>query len=1032
MNLFYTKRTGYLFNPEDSIDAESLSDYEGNIYFPFDIDSEFQTKHPLRDVTSKLQPRKGLTNQLKAIALPEGSIFAHPDIKLNARHPVFKDFSPIDYLKSLGIDASITRADRETTKYLHKYPAFEFDGYAFFAVAELGMIAENQYKKDLIALTTKGDGKPRIEQKRRLRTVTPLKFGEKDWVNLPWIITINGKDYRARLCIIDTSAVHGVAGYADFCKNAGIELKYKDNFTPEDKQEMERMYYERPEDFDNYALGDLYNYAALVANAENFKKIYEELEIGDYFQNPKLTIGATVRDIYRGEIAKEFGIPNDKKGIAELIEKVCKPGNARFLKDKIDTTLALNAKVRGGRCRNNKPTITNAKGVLCDNDISGCYGEGQRNQLALFGNPLTIEYPWNTAKNKYITLREFRKKYGKELVYGGWQAIVDSKEKLQHRQDYLVSWQPPEPFKSIASMPTDSDFQGLDEALEWLDKNAGEAKIFNYEIINGLIESDFLEWLDNVCSPAQRKELLDKLIIKTAIIYPASERVDNANEVLEKLASNEGVNTCELKIEKGKSRKKVTTSECHAWYGSNLGDLLITKLLQLRKKYPKKDPMNTLYKLIINTLYGDMVSPFFNISNVVTANNITARARALAWYMEKGLNGWQSITDGCVFDLNNVVYPKAYKYRVTAESVTNLYRARIPSDFNLVTKPLDNQSIIKILEWQAIEIDGKQYNRPVFHLENNIIGHTDSHQWIEEKSWQHLQKTFPNLSILHRETTDFKGNKRIGMFSFEVKNVYTSATFHGTANYYLQGKADNNLKMRSYESKKLHERYSIDSNNELIRLETGEKLSPSEEFLMNLFNNQNSLNRQLPFLKTGILKCGDYRNNYESRYKETNLIPGDTIYKSGMLREFSISQFTFQTRKQYESWTKELERLKRHYGQSYEMYFTDNEGNLNYQEMIQAIDTAIAEGKLKFIEEIDRNWNKARTYKQKSHPYLSALELLKEQLESAYEIPIDAESDDLDLLEWEYTSEIEKENQFYFGEATSELDDWSFLDDLDI
>ncbi|MEO0968266.1 MAG: hypothetical protein AAFX80_07980, partial [Cyanobacteria bacterium J06639_18] len=56
-------------------------------------------------------------------------------------------------------------------------------------------------------------------------------------------------------------------------------------------------------------------------------------------------------------------------------------------------------------------------------------------------------------------------------------------------------------------------------------------------------------------------------------------------------------------------------------------------------------------------MYGDMVSKYFMTSNPVVGNNITARARCLAWFMEKGLHGWQSITDGCAFELNGVLYP---------------------------------------------------------------------------------------------------------------------------------------------------------------------------------------------------------------------------------------------------------------------------------------------------------------------------------------------------------------------------------------
>jgi hypothetical protein len=88
-----------------------------------------------------------------------------------------------------------------------------------------------------------------------------------------------------------------------------------------------------------------------------------------------------------------------------------------------------------------------------------------------------------------------------------------------------------------------------------------------------------------------------------------------------------------------------------------MGDLLINKLQEIRERYPKDHTtkMNQFIKLMGNTIYGDIVSPYFNIGNTIVGNNITARARSMAWYMEKSFNGYQTIAQGCCFNLNNVV-----------------------------------------------------------------------------------------------------------------------------------------------------------------------------------------------------------------------------------------------------------------------------------------------------------------------------------------------------------------------------------------
>lgn len=51
-------------------------------------------------------------------------------------------------------------------------------------------------------------------------------------------------------------------------------------------------------------------------------------------------------------------------------------------------------------------------------------------------------------------------------------------------------------------------------------------------------------------------------------------------------------------------------------------------------------------KLLVNTLYGVLASKFFDVGNVVVANNVTAKPRAKIWLALKVLGGLQTITDG--------------------------------------------------------------------------------------------------------------------------------------------------------------------------------------------------------------------------------------------------------------------------------------------------------------------------------------------------------------------------------------------------
>lgn len=950
---------------------------DSNLYCPLEMDTEYthltyNLNNPSHEICTNL------TVQCRSIDHERGVIFLHPDANvLKPRHKTFKQgFAALDYLEGCGHSVDLSRLPSWNTRT--DIPWLQFDIYSYFAVAELLRVFQGSYRTDVLSLVTNPTTYG-IEQGRRLRTFTKVGNRLFNWVEMPWVLKLDGEDYRVRLAIYDTCAVHGIANYAAFCKNSGIELEFKDNFTSDEKSIMNIMYDERPEDFDNYALGDLYNHQALLGNAKNLKKIYETLGVVQYFTSPKLTIGATVSRIVESVIKNLFDSEvNDR----EVINAFCKYGSADWLKRKSTSTACMNAKVDGGRCRNNRPLDTTVNAVICDIDISGCYGEGLRVQTYPLGIPFIIDYPINSERNHYDTLRKFLATYGKELVPGLWQARVSVKDGafLNYKQDYLASWYPP---KDLSKLPTDSTFEETDQW--WTVDNVGEIKIFTNEINHAVITHDFIQWLENIASPRQRKELLDNLVIETAMFYPASERVNSVDELKESHENHKGKNTTKGRLNKGRSRKIAVEMECHAWYGINLGDLLVTRLLIERKKYDKETPFNDLYKLCTNTVYGDMVSPFFTVGNVVVGNNITARARALAWCMEKGLHGWQSITDGCPFDLNRVLYPRPIT-RITGEMSVNIYaddkyknHTFLPliDTVNLSVTPNSFGIGLRIV---PTIIKGKEVDKGALNLNiNNTVVELsvdDSMNWVNRVAMQHLQRLFPGLDVLHQVTNDVKGKERIGQFEFEAKGLYDSATFHGAANHSLSLKDKTEFKMRSH-SKHGHKQVIL--ADDLQVLNNGAK--PSQTFLLAL-KTPKKVERSIVYVKERILKVGDFRRNYRV-WQDTNVYPGCTVEMPGLLHEFSLSQFTFQTHEQWVSWRKEFERLLSKYGQSYEMFFLNGDGRLNYQGMIETVDKAIQSGKRNFFDGLDKRT--ANTYREYlRHEYLTCLERVRAQLGVRY------------------------------------------------
>ncbi|MBW4597664.1 MAG: hypothetical protein KME46_33370 [Brasilonema angustatum HA4187-MV1] len=332
--------------------------------------------------------------------------------------------------------------------------------------------------------------------------------------------------------------------------------------------------------------------------------------------------------------------------------------------------------------------------IVVDIDISGCYAESQRMQLFFFGRPIIGGLITNTySKNQYLTLREWlisfnvdvdsliklREEFKKsgvipdeiwgELLPGNFSLYLNV-EKLENPQDIVVSYVHPTVQKhEILSKLLADSLNGNKDAIEKIKQ--GYTKINIYEIKCGYVNYDILQWLFFVANPKLRDEILDNSQVLAFAIYPKSSRITSDKEILQEQFDEcqERLNTVRttwshknhmiINGGNGWFQYGEIYEDCHAWYGFTIGELILNQYLSKRKVaqwVKKKCPADLLYKLFCNTKFGVSISPLFNTSNIVIGNNITARARVLAWCMEKSLNGFPTITDGCFFLINNILY----------------------------------------------------------------------------------------------------------------------------------------------------------------------------------------------------------------------------------------------------------------------------------------------------------------------------------------------------------------------------------------
>jgi hypothetical protein len=307
-----------------------------------------------------------------------------------------------------------------------------------------------------------------------------------------------------------------------------------------------------------------------------------------------------------------------------------------------------------------------------------------------------------------------------------------------------------------------------------------------------------------------------------------------------------------------------------------------------------------------------------------------------------------------------VIHPE--KNKITSETVFITYLST--SDANYKLKPIGN---VDRIETTANE-DGLGIT---LYQSDKItqLNHKEANDWISKEITKHLKTIFPNVPVIDK-------------FSFETKNICDAAAFHGTANYkFRKHLKTEEGKMRSYSKKHQYNAYHL-TGDELQLIFTEYK--PSEEFLENILLCPLAVNRSHAYIATKILKTGEYKAHYESKWSKSEGFPGCTVEQGRLLRECSLTQFTFKSLKQFQSWEREAKRFRDLTGHTYESWFLNPDGTLDFKAMVVRLDALIRSGEERFSTSrptaVQRNL--AREYEE--HPAFPALLKVKHQLGIRY------------------------------------------------
>lgn len=682
-----------------------------------------------------------------------GKFYIHPnapkdvlDHALKVGDKIFKhDFALLDYLEDCyGYKVGYSKDIK-----LKNYSQLELVMFWSFKDIEFLFKNKEDYKNLIL---------PKLSRTRRISVQNKINSPNgsycSDSIGLPYTVKMpdpkNGfkiRNYKISLKIVDISAMQGNDNLKNYASNVGIVMDAKEYYTSEQKARMDLRYLEDHIKSKGYAMGDTKLIPIWKLTNEFYNHVAELIGI-EKRESWGMSTGKIVATMVNDWLCKQTGC--NSESLYKMQNLAGSEGMTNLSKLIKEKSLIYGAMVDGGRTVKERE-LDILTGNLIDIDINGCYGNGLKNQIYAVGIP--------TIQTVELSLGEWLKNNREDLIPGLWVARISWKN-ATFKQDLLIS-------------KTDQAFSTWNWVINGIDNNGFDIdddgkKVYDASmclttncIKNATLNHDLLQTLECVSSNQEWGWLLKNSVINCSLIYKKSDEVSTpTDEMLEGVTLSKDTNTL-LNASKN-------------WIRIDLRELA-TILLKERKLHPKGTPMNVFLKLIINTIYGCIASEFFSVENacvssVIVGNNITARARCLAWCMAKGFHSVMSITDGGVFDVNNVL---VYKKK-SLNLLEGLHRD-ISSD-NKRLKFCHKHPLM------GFELD---FNNPDCYrlmLEKmGIVPDSDNGKnkktclnIIDKKAWEHLASIF-DIDIFN-----------YSQFEFETKDIYTKLILHSKVDYYLE------------------------------------------------------------------------------------------------------------------------------------------------------------------------------------------------------------------------------------------------------
>lgn len=910
--------------PTDGQKNPCIQKIQGGYRMDIDIDAEWQS--------TPNNPNTAITLQIRPVGFTSVSVMEAQSLGLGIL-PTWNGITPLSDL--LGG----CREARRLNPGMKKAGVFVVRQYCFFSFGDITAFWGRKMGEKL---------QKQCDQKRRIKVKNKLANPGKYYIE---IVPGSNEWYRVLVDIVDVSAQMGIGGLKQYAAKVNLPLEDKGKMDEYKAKMLEA--YTNPELLDEYiaySAGDCVSELIRSRFVRMVEEIYDSFGITPPKEIAKTT-GSLVNQFLSRFLIQKHLKPNlDSEGNPKSEEDIDKGNPTPYLTPIADTdgdiysdhwilwqasakkwlesehrntTSIFNALVQGGRCKNEMPTVHRIDGIVADADISSCYGRGLEVQPYPMGLATSFEIGHRQTPP---TLGKWLKRMKHELVPGLWHIVVDTVEDLSFDQTLIFS-------KFM------SDQKFLRKVKEKLAEEDPEVDVpfalLTRQIQNGIINHDVLQTLQAVCTAKEWSELSEKVVVKAGAGYLKSNRCSTMAEVEQACAEEPG----SITVKNTRKGGTVTAdTRNRAWYALPLADVvgpLLEKrggLKALKKEHAgtplgaEYDAKQNLFKLFINTIYGVLASPYFQTGNTVVANNITARARALAWQMAVACGGVQSITDGSCYDANAV--RDWSNKRPGMEALSTYNRPHLIDSNNkrgihrnIFTKPLGNK------EWSFLR-NNPDGTVSLMRGDEEIQGAAEKWKIFDDLYLEHLKHFFRGCDI-----DILFADGGAGQFTFEHKNVYAQVLTQSQSNYRFKtfdGKLK--LKARGHSLGKSH----FDENGDQIDV-------PSIMKLFEEIEQGKVTPKPLTFTQQPLKV--NAANADTSVIEANSLLAGDSIWKRSRISPISLSLFMWPTADIKKSWETCAEKYKRRLGWGIEAHFYNPEtGLIDYVRALKEIQEAIDNG----------------------------------------------------------------------------------------